>query len=437
MCEACAGSASSEKLEKGESVQTLNRLEGVRFVMWGFPEPTQTFIHREFQEMVRQGLRVQILAGAKRDMSVQPEDIQEIVKNDTIYLGNPVVWFLKGLLVGTFSGLPFWRVLCRMMKFKHKDFAHKMRAMAMTVAAASVAHKVKASGTRHLQAHFGSYQTELAMALAWMIKCTYGGTWHAVDIWKDANILPDKIRHSEVVFTCTKYNADHLVDVAGDVADKVRLSYHGLDFSRLPVPAEFAPLPCDGVREAMPEVIAIGRLVPKKGFNFLIDAVAKLAREKFPVHLTIVGDGPLESALKNQVEDLNLQERVTFTGSLKNTETLNCVNKAHLLAAPSIQDKDGNIDGIPNVTLEAMALARPVIGTKLSGIPEVVNDNTGALVDCADVDGLAEAMKRLLSDREGLIRRGKNAQEFVYGHFDVHKNIEIQLNKFAEILKRS
>ena len=77
-----------------------NRLEGVRFVMWGFPEPTQTFIHREYQEMRRQGLRVQILAGAKRDLSVQPEDIQEICKNDTIYLGNPVVWFLKGILIG-------------------------------------------------------------------------------------------------------------------------------------------------------------------------------------------------------------------------------------------------------------------------------------------------------------------------------------------------
>ena len=428
MCEGCAGVNSAEKLEGAAGSRVHNRLEGVRFVMWGFPEPTQTFIHREFQEMVRQGLRVQILAGAKRDMSVQPEDIREIAEKDTIYLGNPVLWFLKGLLVGTFSALPFWRVLFRMLKLPHRDFPRRMRSLAMTVAAASVAHKVKASGTRHLQAHFGSYQTELAMALSWINRCNYGGTWHAVDIWKDANILPEKIRHSQVVFTCTKYNADHLVDVAGDSADKVQLSYHGLDFSRLPTPAELPPL------SQLPEVIAIGRLVPKKGFSYLIEAVAKLVRENFPVHLTLVGDGPLESALRRQVEDLNLREHVTFTGALKNTETLDCVNKAHLLIAPSIQDKDGNIDGIPNVTLEAMALGRPVIGTKLSGIPEVVNDNTGALVDCCDAEGLARAMKRLLGDREGLARRGKNAREFVYGHFDGHRNSERQLSRFAEIL---
>lgn len=428
MCNACCGS--DDTLVSNSSHAVKSRLEGVRFVMWGFPEPTQTFIHREFQEMRRQGLRVQILAGAKRDISIQPEDIQDICYNDTIYLGNPVVWFLKGLLVGTFSALPFWRVLLRMLAFHHKDFAHRLRAMAMTVAAASVAHKVKTSGTRHLQAHFGSYQTELAMALAWMTGCTYGGTWHAVDIWKDANILPDKIRNSEVVFTCTKFNADHLKDIAGDSSDKVILSYHGLDFSRLPTPADFAPIDASH----LPEIIAIGRLVPKKGFAYLIEAVAKLAREKFPVHLTIVGDGPLESELKRSVESFNLQDHVEFTGSLKNAETLERVNRAHLLVAPSIQDKYGNIDGIPNVTLEAMALARPVVGTRLSGIPEVVNENTGALVDCADVDGLATAIRSLLSDRDGLIRRGKNAQEFVYSHFDVHKNIEIQLNRFAEIL---
>ena len=125
---------------------------------------------------------------------------------------------------------------------------------------------------------------------------------------------------------------------------------------------------------------------------------------------------------------------VEFTGALKNTETLALVNKSHLLVAPSIQDKDGNIDGIPNVTLEAMALGRPVIGTKLSGIPEVVNENTGALVDCGDVDSLSNAIRDLLSDSEGLIRRGQNAREFVYNHFDVHKNIEVQLGYFAKII---
>lgn len=407
-----------------------NRLEGVRFVMWGFPEPTQTFIHREYQEMRRQGLRVQILAGAKRDLSVQPEDIQEICKNDTIYLGNPVVWFLKGILIGTFTSLPFYRVLFRMLKFKHKDFSHRLRALAMTVAAASIAHKVKASGTKHLQAHFGSYQTELAMALAWMINCTYGGTWHAVDIWKDANILKEKIRYSEVVFTCTKYNADHLLEIAADSPEKIVLSYHGLDFSRLPLPAKFPEV----AGKIQGEIVAIGRLVPKKGFKYLIEAVAKLSREKFPVHLTIIGEGPLEKELKALVSEYNMNALVKFTGALKNTETLALVNKSHLLVAPSIQDKDGNIDGIPNVTLEAMALGRPVIGTKLSGIPEVVNENTGALVDCGDVDSLSNAIRDLLSDSEGLIRRGQNAREFVYNHFDVHKNIEVQLGYFAKII---
>lgn len=406
----------------------MARLEGVRFVLWGFPEATQTFIHREFQEMLRQGLRVQILAGARRDLVSQPEDIQEISKHDTIYLGNPVAWFLKGLLVGAFGPYPFFRVLFRMAKFPHKDLLHRLRALAMVVAAASVAGKVRKSGTKHLQAHFGSYPTEWAMALAWMLGITYGGTWHAVDIWKDANILAQKIHYAEVVFTCTKFNADHLQRLAGSDSGKVVLSYHGLDFSRLPEPA---PIP-----ETEKSIIAIGRLVPKKGFKFLLEALSILKDRGQNVSLTIVGNGPLLKELETEACELGLENQVVFVGSLSNAKTLALINSSSLLVAPSIRGEGGNIDGIPNVVLEAMALARPVIGSKISGIPEVVSEATGALVEEASSTEIADALAKLLGDRELLETRGRNALAFVHEHFDVRKNIAVQLGGFEKILSR-
>lgn len=406
----------------------MARLEGVRFVLWGFPEATQTFIHREFQEMLRQGLRVQILAGARRDTQTQPEDIQEICKRDTIYLGHSVAWFLKGVLFGIFGPWPFFRVLLKMAKFPHKDFLHRLRAMAMVVAAASVAGKVKKSGTKHLQAHFGSYPTEWAMALAWLLGITYGGTWHAVDIWKDGNILAEKIHYAEVVFTCTKFNADHLQKLAGSDAGKVVLSYHGLDFSRLPEPAP--------VSETGDSIIAIGRLVPKKGFKFLIEALSLLRKRGKKVSLTIVGNGPLLKELETEVCELGLEKQVAFVGSLSNERTLALINSSSLLVAPSIRGEGGNIDGIPNVVLEAMALARPVIGSRISGIPEVVNEATGALVEEGSSAAIADALEKLLGDRELLEACGKNALEFVHEHFDVRKNIAVQLGGFEKILAK-
>ena len=400
--------------------------DGVCFVMWGFPEPTQTFIHREYQEMLRQGMRVRILAGDRLPADRQPDDVRAIAENSTIWLGNPVVWFARGLLAGTFSRLPFWRTQLWMASFPHRSLLHRLRAAAMVCAAASAAAKVRAAGVRHLHAQFGSYPTELAMALARMLGLTYGGTWHAVDIWKDANILREKIANSAVVFTCTKFNADHLREVAGNAADKVVLSYHGLDFSRLPGPA---PIP----EEEVPTVAAIGRLVPKKGFAFLLRALASLKEAGFPVRLRLVGEGPLEAELRRTAEELGISELVEFAGALPNAETLRVVNESQLLVAPSIRDRQGNIDGIPNVTLEAMALGRPVVGTRLSGIPEVVNDATGALVEPEDADGLAKAIRSLLEDREGLLRRGAAAREFVLARFDIHENIKIQLGRFATL----
>ena len=402
--------------------------EGVCFVMWGFPEPTQTFIHREYQEMLRQGMRVRILAGDRLPADKQPDDVREIAEKWTIWLGNPVAWFLKGLLAGTFSRLPFWRTQLWMASFPHRSILHRLRAAAMTVAAASVASKVRAAGVRHLHAQFGSYPTELAMALAHMLGLTCGGTWHAVDIWKDANILREKIATSAVVFTCTKFNADHLREVAGDAADKVVLSYHGLDFSRLPEPA---PLP-DG---PVPEIAAIGRLVPKKGFDVLFRALAALKESGLPVRLKLVGDGPLAAELRRLAEELGIAGEVDFLGARSNAETLAVLNGTLLLAAPSVRDRQGNIDGIPNVTLEAMALGRPVVGTRLSGIPEVVNDSTGALVEPGDAEGLAAALRALLSDREGLARRGEAARTFVLERFDIRKNIRVQLDFLSDLLR--
>jgi glycosyltransferase involved in cell wall biosynthesis len=96
--------------------------------------------------------------------------------------------------------------------------------------------------------------------------------------------------------------------------------------------------------------------------------------------------------------------------------------------APSIRDKDGNIDGIPNVLLEAMAMSKPVIGTRLSGIPEVVREGeTGLLVPPGDSTSLATAMEKLISDKESSTRFGQNGRALIEKEYDVRQNVDEQL----------
>src|SRR5690606_6706779 len=135
-----------------------------------------------------------------------------------------------------------------------------------------------------------------------------------------------------------------------------------------------------------------------------------------------------EGVLRAQAERLGLGELVTWTGALANARTLDAVRACTLLAAPSIPARDGNIDGIPNVILEAMALGRPVVGTDFSGIPEVVRDGiTGRLVPPGDAAALADALAGILQDRATARRMGDAGAAFVREHFDAAHNARRQL----------
>jgi hypothetical protein len=112
---------------------------------------------------------------------------------------------------------------------------------------------------------------------------------------------------------------------------------------------------------------------------------------------------------------------------MQNHEVLTLLNDARVLVAPSVQDKNGDIDGIPNVLIEAMAMERAVIGSNISGIPEVVTDRTGILVSPGSASALARAIKRMLTNEEHAIKCGKAGRALVESSFDTRKNILKQL----------
>ena len=388
-------------------------------VLWGFPELSQTFIHREIAEWLRAHPDLRILAGARRPLERADGQSRAWAQERTDYLPSPWIWFPRGLLRGLLQPR-FLPTLLWMLARPHRSFARRLRAAAMCVAAADASPALRRRGANYLHAHFASYHTEWTMCLSRLAGIPWGGSWHAVDIWKDANILADKVRDATVVLTCTRHNLDHLHGLVPGARDKVRLAYHGIDFARL---GDAPPLP-----EGEPEILAIGRLVEKKGFHVLLEACARLHARGLRFGLRVVGEGPWETRLRAQAERLGIAERVAWTGALSNAQTLDAVRACTMLAAPSIPAHDGNIDGIPNVILEAMALGRPVVGTDFSGIPEVVRDGvTGRLVPPGDAGALAEALGAVVSDRAAAQRMGDAGAAFVRGHFDAAHNARRQL----------
>ncbi|MGF1510293.1 MAG: glycosyltransferase family 4 protein [Myxococcota bacterium] len=398
-------------------------LDHVLFVVWGFPEPTQTFIHRELTEMHRRGERVRLLA-SHRVAHPGIEPVLAELADNAVYLGPPAQWLRRGLAFAAREPRRFAEAWQYMAGLPHRTTWHRVRALSMVIAAASVAEGVEKAGYRYLHAHF-AHHTELVMALSRLTGLPWGATFHAVGIWRERNLLKEKVEESNLIMTCTRHNMDELVRLAPHHASKVQLVHHGIE------PSCFnATTPADGALEPVDENrwIAVGRLVEKKGFDVLLRAWAHLhARGRHP-RLTIYGEGPERRGLEQLRVELGLEPSVTLAGHVPNREVLAALRCAAGLVQPSVRTPQGDVDGIPNVIIEALAAGRPVVASAISGIPEVVIDGeTGLLAPPGDAESLAQALCRVVDDKALRIRLGATGQARIRRDFDLSRNVARQL----------
>jgi glycosyltransferase involved in cell wall biosynthesis len=157
-------------------------------------------------------------------------------------------------------------------------------------------------------------------------------------------------------------------------------------------------------------VLGVGRFIPVKGFEYLVDAVAHARADVPLLKLVLVGDGDLSSALRARAERAGLGDAVRFTGLLPPAQVSRYLAAADLVAVPSVHH-DGYVDGLPNVALEAMSSATPLVASRVGGLPYVVEeDTTGLLVPEGDVDALAGAITRLARDPGLRTRMGEAAR---------------------------
>lgn len=185
-----------------------------------------------------------------------------------------------------------------------------------------------------------------------------------------------------------------------------RTIHHGVD-TEMFAPREVNPeiraflgAPADSVL-----VVAVGRLVEKKGFRYLIEAASGLGR----IHIAIVGEGDLRGELEDAA--LRCGVEVTFTGELGQGAVASAVAAADVFAVPSVVDSHGNVDGLPTTLLEALAAGRPIVATAVAGIPEVItHGENGLLIGEKDPAALAHALSELRDNPELRDKIGREAR---------------------------
>ena len=251
------------------------------------------------------------------------------------------------------------------------------------------------TGVSHLHAHFAHSPTSVALFASKLCGLPFSFSAHAKDIYtSDQQQLREKISLAKFVVTCTEYNRRFLQQLVSD-GPSISCVYHGID-------AEFFSGSSDSQEPAPPyRILSVARLVEKKGLPTVFRALRILLDQGYSLRYTLIGDGEERQSLLKQLEHLGLGGVSSWLGTQPHDRVIEEYRKAHLFVLGCEVANNGDRDGIPNVFLESMAMGVPVLGTRVSAIPELVeNGHTGLLVDPGQPRAMAESMVRLLVDQE-------------------------------------
>ena len=283
--------------------------------------------------------------------------------------------------------------------------------------AARLSRAIVDRGIVHLHAHFGTVATVVARLASKITGVSYSFTAHAKDIFHEIveeDVLRKKLADAAGVITVSQFNVAYLKEKYSDAADTVKLIYNGLDLDEFRFETE---------GDRLPLILAVGRLVEKKGFSYLLEACAILRSRGVRFRCEIVGGGELEPDLQAQFKELDLGDCVKLCGPMSQSDVKQKIRQAMLLAAPCVHAENNDRDGLPTILLEAMALGTPCISTPVTGIPEVLrHEETGLMVVERDEVALADACERLLSDQHLRGTLTLNGRRLIEEKFDIDKN---------------
>jgi glycosyltransferase involved in cell wall biosynthesis len=282
----------------------------------------------------------------------------------------------------------------------------------------------------HFHVHFANRAAHTAIFLKEISKIPFSITAHGQDFMKDLgndDLLREICAAAEFVAAETDYSRELLCQRCPDSTGKIYRVYNGIDL-------EFFPAPYPSMANPAPPIVSVGRLVAFKGFENLIDACGELARRGLDFTCEIIGDGPLRDDLQSKIDTLKLSSRVKLLGSLSQGAVIEKLRDADIFVLASVTDRQGASDVFPTVIIEAMASSRPVVSTRLAGIPElVVHGETGTLVPPGDTGALAQALEELIRNPELRSRYGRAGRARIEQDF----RIEHTVAPLVELLEKT
>ena len=354
------------------------------YLMNTYPITSTTFIRREIHAHEAAGVPVARFAIRAWDQGlVDPLDKAEMAQ--TTYLlhrGLPRL-VLGALREALTNPMGLIRAGATTLHLATRRGGVGLRNGAYLLEAVAFRRLAKAAGVTHVHAHFSTNAAAVALLSRRLGGPSYSFTAHGPDEFDDpaANALPVKVRHAAFVAAITDYARGVILKATGGRdADKVHVVRCGIDldaFDLLP--------PVDNAR-----IVCVGRLCPAKAQALLVEAIAPLVADHPALELVFIGDGEDRAQIEARIHALDLGRHVTLAGWGTGAEVRAAIAGARILALPS------HAEGLPIVLMESLAMGRPVVTTRITGIPELVDESCGWVVEPGDVPALTQALQKAL-----------------------------------------
>lgn len=385
-----------------------------------YPTLSQTFLQREIEGLRKHGLDVHVF-GCRQFKFLKEADAR--------------VHFLKfknfcDFFITLFSSIfhepkLIFEFLALITKYRWNSFENFWANVWGLFTGIAFAKEMRKGKIQMAHGAWATLPATTAAVCARFLHIPFSFGAHAYDLYRHGGdgFLREKLGFAAFVHTTTQANVNHLSSMIEK--EKIVLARRGLQ--QLPILQERK------FSETMTWILSVGRLVPKKGHIYQMEACKILKDRGKKVFLKIIGDGPLKKSLENRISELNLTENVQILGALSPDEVAQAYQETDIFWHTGIVDSEGDRDGLPNVIPEAMAHGIPVISSNESGVIEAVQDGvTGLVVDITSSQALADAVEKIQTDsdlRKWLVH---NARQWVEQNFSAEKNTAILAQRFSE-----
>ncbi len=375
----------------------------ILYIASQLPKRSETFVYREVLALRAAGKRVLVASVHPPERGLGEPQLDALADEAIPIYGAGVFRMLVDAVIEKWTHLPrtigiFWQAHFDAWGNDDVKGIGILKIFWQAIAAMALARRVRKLGVTHIHAHMAHVPTTIAMYAARQLGISFSFTGHAADIFRDRALLKPKLERAKFVSCISEWHREFYRAIVPRPDEDYPVIRCGVDTKEFSARADEAVCATDrGADRRSALILGVGRLVPKKGFDLLLDALAKLRDSGLKFRAIIGGDGPEFEKLKSLRVEKKLTEMVEMPGALANRDVRKLLGETSIFVLPCRVDSSGDKDGIPVVLMEAMACGVPCVSGDLPAIRELIADGkSGRMVPPGDVAALTSALEQLL-----------------------------------------